>query len=90
MLAGFVALYAGVLLAGALALAAGGHAAIDALFESASALGTVGLSTGITSPDLAPWAKLVLAFEMWAGRLEILPVLLVCYPRTWMRGRRVP
>ncbi|MDY7013236.1 MAG: TrkH family potassium uptake protein [Cyanobacteriota bacterium] len=49
----------------------------DIFFEVASALGGVGLSTGITSPDL-PWvAKLTLTLFMWMGRLEVVPVLLL-------------
>lgn len=43
----------------------------------ASAASGVGLSTGITHPDL-PWlGKLTLIFLMWMGRLEIIPVLLL-------------
>jgi trk/ktr system potassium uptake protein len=57
-----------------------GASPLDALFESTSALGTVGLSTGLTAPGLPAWAKLVLALEMWAGRLEILPLLVLFYP----------
>lgn len=64
-----------------------GFPAYDALFESASALGTVGLSTGITSAELPSWVKLVLAVDMWAGRLEMLPVLILLYPRTWWARR---
>ena len=40
-------------------------------------VGGVGLSTGITHPDL-PWlGKLTLICLMWMGRLEIIPVLLL-------------
>ncbi|MBN2348008.1 MAG: TrkH family potassium uptake protein [Bacteroidales bacterium] len=46
----------------------------DALFESASAQGTVGLSAGITDPDMSPVLETVYIFQMWAGRLEVLPV----------------
>ncbi|HXV64328.1 MAG TPA: TrkH family potassium uptake protein [Vicinamibacteria bacterium] len=60
---------------------------IDALFESTSALGTVGLSTGLTSSDLESWAKLLLAMDMWAGRLEILPLLVLLYPSPRRSGR---
>lgn len=41
------------------------------LFETTSAIGTVGLSTGITG-DLSPWGKVVLIFVMFVGRLGIL------------------
>jgi len=58
---------------------------VDTLFETSSAMGTVGLSTGLTSPDLSPWTKLILILNMWMGRLEIIPVLVVFYPRTWLR-----
>lgn len=83
-----VACYPLLLVISTLILAAGGHAILDSLFESASALGTVGLSTGITSAGLPSGAKLLLIFDMWAGRLEILPVLVLLYPRTWGIGRR--
>ena len=49
----------------------------DVIFEAASALGSVGLSTGITHPDLAWLGKLTLILFMWMGRLEIVPVLLL-------------
>jgi trk system potassium uptake protein TrkH len=58
---------------------------LDTLFETSSALGTVGLSTGLTSPDLSLWTKLILILNMWMGRLEIIPVLVVFYPRTWLQ-----
>ncbi len=47
----------------------------DTLFECASALGTSGLSMGITQPDLFWLGKLVLMLMMWLGRLEIVAVL---------------
>lgn len=61
-----------------------GFPVVDALFESASALGTVGLSAGITSAGLSSGCKVLLIFDMWAGRLEILPVLILFYPGTWL------
>ena len=47
----------------------------------------MGLSTGITAPDLDPWLKGVLCLDMLLGRLEVLALLVVLYPRTWF-GRR--
>lgn len=64
-----------------------GYDPLDALFEVASACGTVGLSTGISRPDLEPLLKGVLCFDMLAGRLEIIALLVVLYPRSWI-GRR--
>ena len=64
---------------------AAGHAPLDALLEVVSATATVGLSTGITSPDLAPALKLVLTFDMLAGRIEILALLVLVYPGSWLR-----
>jgi len=46
----------------------------DALFESASAQGTVGLSCGITNPAMPPVLEITYIVQMWAGRLEIIPV----------------
>ncbi len=47
----------------------------DALFESASAQATVGLSTGITDPSMSTSLEIIYIVQMWAGRLEIFPVL---------------
>lgn len=50
---------------------------IDVIFEVASATSGVGLSTGITHPDL-PWlGKITLILLMWIGRLEIISALLL-------------
>lgn len=48
----------------------------DVIFEVASAQGNVGLSVGITGPDMPTVGKLLLCFNMWVGRLEIIPVLM--------------
>jgi trk system potassium uptake protein TrkH len=49
----------------------------DALFESASAQGTVGLSCGITTPEMSPVLEITYIIQMWTGRLEIIPVLVL-------------
>lgn len=64
------------------------HAPLDALFEVVSALGTVGLSAGISQPDLSPLLKNILCMDMLAGRLEIVALLVLIHPRTWI-GKRV-
>lgn len=71
-----------------LVMLAGGQPALDALFEVASATGTVGLSTGIVDHELATGLKLLLCLDMMLGRLEILALLVLLYPPTWM-GRRI-
>lgn len=48
-----------------------------ALFESASAQGTVGLSCGITHPDMSIGLEITYILQMWVGRLEIIPVLVL-------------
>ena len=48
----------------------------DVIFEVASAQGNVGLSVGITGPTMPTLSKLALSFNMWIGRLEIIPVLM--------------
>lgn len=66
----YIALYLLTWLAGGCALAAYGYPLADSLFEFASALGTVGLSVGVTSPtapDGLLWVQIV---GMLFGRLE--------------------
>jgi trk system potassium uptake protein TrkH len=54
-----------------------GYPAGDALFESVSATANVGLSIGITSPAMPLGMKLLYMFQMWAGRLEFIAVLVM-------------
>ena len=53
----------------------------DLAFEHVSAMGTVGLSTGIT-PLLSAWGKMVLAFAMFVGRVGTLTVAFAVGGRT--------
>jgi trk system potassium uptake protein TrkH len=52
------------------------YSAGSVLFEVVSALSNVGLSVGITHPDLSLLGKFTLMLCMWMGRLEIVPVAL--------------
>jgi len=49
----------------------------DGIFEVATAQGTVGLSSGITGPDMPVVAEVLFIVQMWMGRLEIIPVLVL-------------
>ncbi len=73
----YAALYLGLLVVGAMVFMAGGATAADALFEVASAEGNVGLSVGLTHNGMPWWEKITLIIQMWAGRLEIFPVLVL-------------
>jgi trk system potassium uptake protein TrkH len=46
-------------------------------FEVCSAQGNVGLSAGITSIGMSPVAKFMLIINMWVGRLEIIPIIVL-------------
>lgn len=71
----FVILYLVIFFVGSAALVGFGYSVQDSLFEFASALGTVGLSVGPTSPS-TPWPALwVMTAGMFLGRLEILIVV---------------
>ncbi len=73
----FTSVYVLAFVAGAFALMlSDGLSFVSAIFESASALGTVGLSLG-TTVGLSAAGKLVLILEMWVGRLEIIPALML-------------
>jgi trk system potassium uptake protein TrkH len=78
-----VTLYAAVTALSWLAFLVYGYDPLPALVEVVSALSTVGLSTGIARPDLEAPLKLVLCADMLLGRLELLAVLVLLYPRTW-------
>lgn len=62
-----------------------GYDPLDSLFEVVSACSTTGLSAGITGTALEPGLKMVLIFDMLLGRVEFLAVLVLLYPRTWIK-----
>ncbi|MFH1199027.1 MAG: TrkH family potassium uptake protein [Candidatus Omnitrophota bacterium] len=51
-----------------------GNPFLTSLFESTSAAANVGLSCGITTPDMPAALKIMYIFQMWAGRLEFMSV----------------
>ncbi len=77
-----------VLVASWLCLTLYGYAALSALFEVSAALAAARLTGGITGAELPTPLKLVLSFDMLFGRVEIVALLLVLLPRTWLGRRR--
>lgn len=52
-----------------------GYGFLESLFESVSASANVGLSMGITSPQMPAILKLTYIIQMWSGRLEFISVI---------------
>lgn len=73
---GFILLYLMVFVLGSFALSCFGYPLADCMFEFASALGTVGLSAGITACDAPPAVLWIETAGMLLGRLEIYAVVL--------------
>ena len=77
---GFVACYLSLFILGALLLTVtAGCSLTEAMFEFASALGTVGLSIGLTTSATGAATLIVEMFGMILGRLEIFIVLIGAY-----------
>ncbi len=81
----FVLLYITILVLSTFAFTLQGVEVSDALFEVSSALGTVGLSSGVTAADMPDLLKIILCVDMLLGRIEIVPLLVLFMPRTWIR-----
>ncbi len=87
---GFVACYLSLFILGALLLTVtAGCSLTEAMFEFASALGTVGLSIGITTPATGAATLIVEMFGMILGRLEIFIVLIGVYSGVTMLIRKI-
>lgn len=71
----FIFLYLAIFLVGVLWLTLYGYSLSDSLFEFASALGTVGLSVGVTSATTPAPALWSMTLAMLVGRLEIIVVM---------------
>ncbi|MPM53689.1 Trk system potassium uptake protein TrkG [bioreactor metagenome] len=77
---GFLACYLSFFILGALLLTVtAGCSLTQAMFEFASALGTVGLSIGLTTSTTGAATLIVEMFGMMLGRLEIFIVLIGAY-----------
>jgi len=47
------------------------------IFAVCSAQGNVGITCGIINPDMSYIGKIIIIIDMWVGRLEIIPVLML-------------
>ena len=70
----FVFLYLAVFFVGSGVITACGYPLQDSLFETASALSTVGISVGITTPDAPAVVLWVEMAAMVLGRLEFFAI----------------
>lgn len=77
-LANYVVVYVMVFIIGSAILMGCGFPVKESMFEFASALGTVGLSMGITSVSSSPAVLLTEIFGMFLGRLEFF-VIVYCF-----------
>ncbi|WP_051205436.1 TrkH family potassium uptake protein [Salinimicrobium xinjiangense] len=59
------------------------------LFDTASALSNVGLSTGVTGSDMPRNAKYLLSLLMWLGRLEIMAVVITLISPFYLAQNRL-
>ncbi len=81
----YVLLYALVLIISSFIFLLHGTGLDNAVFEVSSALGTVGLSTGLTGPLMPDVLKMTLILDMILGRIEIIPLCILLFPRTWVK-----
>jgi trk system potassium uptake protein TrkH len=81
-------LYVALYLVGAGVGIAHGATLQDALFESVSAGGNVGLSVGLTGATMPVGLQLTYMAQMWMGRLEFVAVFaLIGFIWSWVRGK---
>ncbi len=72
--AAFIGIYLLTYSIGVLIFLADGFSLKESMFEFASAIGTVGLSVGITRPEMPLASKIAEIFGMWLGRLEFIAI----------------
>ena len=83
-----ILLFGGAIVLSWLPFVAYGYDPLNALFDVVSATATVGLSTGVTGPDLPAVLKGILCVDMFLGRLECVAWLVFFYHRTWFGRKR--
>jgi trk system potassium uptake protein TrkH len=71
-----VSAYVIILVTTTLITMAYGYPFSDSFFEASSALAPIGQTSGVTSAAMPALLKIVYILNMWAGRLEVIPVLI--------------
>ncbi len=72
-----ILLMVGIFVLGVLYINEANYRLTDIIFEVCSAQGNAGLTAGITHMGMPSIAKIMLIFNMWIGRLEIIPVIVL-------------
>lgn len=89
----FLTLYLALFFAGTVTLVFMGEDLLTAFTAAIACLGNTGIGLGSIGPmgdfeTLHPISRAMLAFLMYAGRLEVVTVFVVFDPSFWRRGRR--
>jgi trk system potassium uptake protein TrkH len=90
--AAFITLYVGLVAAGAVLISLLENNFVVGFTASAQAVGNIGPGLGEVGPmgsyaGLEPLSKIILILQMWAGRLELIPVFLLLTPELWKKLR---
>lgn len=85
----YIVVYFIIFLASALLISVDGKDILTNLTASLACISNVGPGLSLVGPYgsysiFSNFSKMILSFEMIAGRLEIFPMLLLFYPKTWM------
>lgn len=90
--AAFITLYVALVAAGAVLISLLENNFVVGFTASAQAVGNIGPGLGEVGPmgsfaGLEPLSKIILIFQMWAGRIELIPVFLLLTPELWKKLR---
>ncbi|WP_337869864.1 TrkH family potassium uptake protein [Meiothermus sp.] len=88
--AAFITLYVALVAAGAVLISLLENNFVVGFTASAQAVGNIGPGLGEVGPmgsyaGLEPLSKLILIVQMWAGRIELIPVFLLLTPELWKK-----
>ncbi len=87
----YMALYVMILVSSVALISLDGYDLVTTFTSVASAQNNIGPGLGLVGPSgnfafLSPLSKIVLIFDMLAGRLELFPMILLFSPSTWRKN----